>query len=169
MLWLFLTVCLGLASEVKDAWNEDNMQEEPPAVCHPAVRGHFSWALPQGTWLIGLDWRDTAHECSSHFYSSFIMHHSVQRCWSRTCLSLLWTLFKTNCLNTKSQNISSRCSDWASQMWFSLCYSPWCRQKAFSGWDPATHVIIYRKTAPLLQLWYFTRGMETLGKVFSLM
>lgn len=109
MLWLFLTVCIGLASEVKDAWNEGNMQEEPPAVCHPAVRGHFSWALPQGTWLIGLDGRDAAHECSSHLYSSFIMHHGVQRCWSRTCLSLLWILFKTNYLI--SQNISSRCSD----------------------------------------------------------
>lgn len=48
------------------------MQEEPPAVCHPAVRGHFSWALPQGTRLIGLDWGAIAHVPASHLYSSFI-------------------------------------------------------------------------------------------------
>lgn len=47
------------------------MQEEPPAVCHPPVWGHVSWALPQGTWLIGLGWRAVAHECASHLYSSF--------------------------------------------------------------------------------------------------
>lgn len=31
------------------------MQEKPPAVHHD--KGYFSWVLPPGMWLIGLDWR----------------------------------------------------------------------------------------------------------------
>lgn len=130
---------LWSGSEGEDAWNEGNMWEKPPAVQH--VKGHFSWVLPQGMWLIGLDWRAVAHKCASHLYS-LIKVLQCTKMLIQDSSSLLWLLYKTNYLNTESLSISYCSSDYASQMWFSLCYSPQCRQKAFSGWDPATHVII---------------------------
>lgn len=84
------------------------MQEKPPAVHH--VKGHFSWELPQGMWLIGLGWRAVAGKCASHLYS-LIKVLQCTKILIQDSSSLLWILYKTNYLNTESLSISYCSSD----------------------------------------------------------
>lgn len=78
------------------------MQEKPPAVHHPAVKGHFSWVLPQEMWLMGLEWRAVAHKCASCLYSSLVKVLQCTEMSIQDSSSFLWILFKTNRLNTES-------------------------------------------------------------------